>query len=275
MSLEVVPNLKEILINSTIQNVKSNIIKLKEVFSTSSNIQYLEYWFIFFEKDFFKKNLKIMEKQYQWMQNFLVKVKDEVFNDERKELEFLSFKFEKENFFPWDKELEFELLEFTLMWEEQKQKEKGKLIDKITALKIELNCKLSSKKWELKEKLYKINNQQEIILNFHNNSFKKLEVFQKQKTSKIFKFKSKLVKFFTFGYYNFEIRLGNRIECEKVVLNNQKEQLYKIGLKICNIKKSLNKVEIKIRKKRQRLNLFKENIVSLVKEINSINRHIP
>ncbi len=70
MSLEVVPNLKEILINSTIQNVKSNIIKLKEVFSTSSNIQYLEYWFIFFEKDFFKKNLKIMEKQYQWMQNF-------------------------------------------------------------------------------------------------------------------------------------------------------------------------------------------------------------
>ena len=62
MSLEVVPNLKEILINSTIQNVKSNIIKLKEVFSTSSNIQYLEYWFIFFEKDFFKKNLKIMEK---------------------------------------------------------------------------------------------------------------------------------------------------------------------------------------------------------------------
>ncbi|WP_342273288.1 hypothetical protein [Spiroplasma endosymbiont of Acasis viretata] len=37
------------------------------------------------------------------------------------------------------------------------------------------------------------------------------------------------------------------------------------------IKKSLNKVEIKIRKKRQRLNLFKENIVSLVKEINSIN----
>lgn len=125
MSLEVVPNLKEILINSTIQNVKSNIIKLKEVFSTSSNIQYLEYWFIFFEKDFFKKNLKIMEKKYQWMQKFLVKVKDEVFNDERKELEFLSFKFEKENFFPWDKELEFELLEFTLMWEEQKQKEKG------------------------------------------------------------------------------------------------------------------------------------------------------
>lgn len=58
MSLEVVPNLKEILINSTIQNVKNNIIKLKEVFSTSSNIQYLEYWFIFFEKDFFKKNLK-------------------------------------------------------------------------------------------------------------------------------------------------------------------------------------------------------------------------
>ncbi|WP_338975543.1 hypothetical protein [Spiroplasma endosymbiont of Monopis laevigella] len=271
MSLEVVPNLKEILINSTIQNVKSNIIKLKEVFSTSSNIQYLEYWFIFFEKDFFKKNLKIMEKQYQWMQKFLVKVKDEVINDERKELEFLSFKFEKENFFPWDKELEFELLEFTLIWEEQKQKEKDKLIDKITALKIELNCKLSSKKWELKEKLYKINNQQEIILNFHNNSLKKLEVFQKQKTSKIFKFKSKLVKFLTFGYYNFEIRLVNRIECEKVVLNNQKEQLYKIGLKICNIKKSLNKVEIKIRKKRQRLNLFKENIVSLVKEINSIN----
>ncbi|WP_338987802.1 MULTISPECIES: hypothetical protein [unclassified Spiroplasma] len=33
----------------------------------------------------------------------------------------------------------------------------------------------------------------------------------------------------------------------------------------------MNKVEIKIRKKRQRLNLFKENIVSLVKEINSIN----
>ncbi|WP_338974575.1 hypothetical protein [Spiroplasma endosymbiont of Tricholauxania praeusta] len=205
------------------------------------------------------------------MQKFLVKVKDEVINDERKELEFLSFKFEKENFFPWDKELEFELLEFTLIWEEQKQKEKDKLIDKITALKIELNCKLSSKKWELKEKLYKINNQQEIILNFHNNSLKKLEVFQKQKTSKIFKFKSKLVKFLTFGYYNFEIRLVNRIECEKVVLNNQKEQLYKIGLKICNIKKSLNKVEIKIRKKRQRLNLFKENIVSLVKEINSIN----
>ncbi|WP_339041610.1 hypothetical protein [Spiroplasma endosymbiont of Apeira syringaria] len=115
MSLEVVPNLKEILINSTIQNVKSNIIKLKEVFSTSSNIQYLEYWFIFF-----KKNLKIMEKQYQWMQKFLVKVKDEVINDERKELKFLSFKFEKENFFPWDKELEFELLEFTLIWEEQK-----------------------------------------------------------------------------------------------------------------------------------------------------------
>ncbi|WDA54038.1 MAG: hypothetical protein PPFGHCPK_00454 [Spiroplasma endosymbiont of Drosophila atripex] len=131
MSLEVVSNLKEILINSTIQNVKSNIIKLKEVFSTSSNIQYLEYWFIFFEKDFFKKNLKIMEKQYQWMQNFLVKVKDEVFNDERKELEFLSFKFEKEIFFPWDKELEFELLEFTLMWEEQKQKEKGNLLIKL------------------------------------------------------------------------------------------------------------------------------------------------
>lgn len=55
MSLEVVANLKEVLINSTIQNVKSNIIKLKEVFSTSSNIQYLEYWFIFFEKDFFLK----------------------------------------------------------------------------------------------------------------------------------------------------------------------------------------------------------------------------
>ncbi|WP_395473307.1 hypothetical protein [Spiroplasma endosymbiont of Nomada rufipes] len=204
-----------------------------------------------------------MEKQYQWMQKFLVKVKDEVFNDERKELEFLSFKFEKENFFPWDKELEFELLEFTLMWEEQKQKAKGKLIDKITALKIELNCKLSSKKWELKEKLYKINNQQEIILNFHNNSLKKLEVFQKQKTSKIFKFKSKLVKFFTFGYYNFEIRLVNRIECEKVVLNNQKEQLYKIGLKICNIKKSLNKVEIKIRKKDKDL-IYLKKILSLL-----------
>lgn len=54
MSLEVVPNLKEILINSTIQNVKSNIIKLKEFFSTSSNIQYLEYWFIFLKR-FFKK----------------------------------------------------------------------------------------------------------------------------------------------------------------------------------------------------------------------------
>ncbi|BDT02887.1 hypothetical protein SHM_05330 [Spiroplasma ixodetis] len=177
MSLEVVPNLKEILINSTIQNVKSNIIKLKEFFSTSSNIQYLEYWFIFFEKDFFKKNLKIMEKQYQWMQKFLVKVKDEVINDERKELKFLSFKFEKENFFSWDKELEFELLEFTLIWEEQKQKEKDKLIDKITALKIELNCKLSSKKWELKEKLYKTDFSPHVLvegimkLNEFNNAF--------------------------------------------------------------------------------------------------------
>ncbi len=163
----------------------------------------------------------------------------------------------------WDKELEFELLEFTLIWEEQKQKEMDKLIDKITAIKIELNCKLSSKKWELKEKLYKINNQQEIILNFHNNSLKKLEVFQKQKTSKIFKFKSKLVKFLTFSYYNFEIRLVNRIECEKVVLNNQKEQLYKIGLKICNIKKSLNKVEVKIRKKDKDL-IYLKKILSLL-----------
>lgn len=34
----------------------------------------------------------------------------------KKELEFPSFKLEKENFFPWDKELEFELLEFTLIW---------------------------------------------------------------------------------------------------------------------------------------------------------------
>ncbi|WP_174481492.1 hypothetical protein [Spiroplasma endosymbiont of Danaus chrysippus] len=68
---------------------------------------------------------------------------------------------------------------------------------------------------------------------------------------------------FTFGYYNFEIRLVNRIECEKVVLNNQKEQLYKIGLKICNIKKSLNKVEIKIRKKDKDL-IYLKKILSLL-----------
>ncbi len=47
MSLEVVPNLKEILINSTIQNVKSNIIKLKEVFwigYTLLDTNYVDKW---------------------------------------------------------------------------------------------------------------------------------------------------------------------------------------------------------------------------------------
>lgn len=263
--------LKELLINRTILNIKNSIVMLKEIFITACNKQYLEFWFNFFELDFFTKDLKNQEKKYQWIQNILTKYQDIMMTNECKEAEFLVFKVEKEIFFPWDEEIEFKLIELTLAHEEQQQQAKSKVMAQIEAIKIELYCELSNIKLELKEKLSKNNQKQINILTFYNNSLHKLEIFQKQKTSKFFKFKSKIVIFFTCGYYNFAAKLINKIECEKVILQNQKQQLAKIGLKICNIKKSLNKIEKKIRKKRQLLACFKEEFSVASNEINSIN----
>lgn len=256
--------LKEVLIDRTILNIKNSIVMLKEIFITACNKQYLEFWFNFFELDFLAKDLKNQEKKYQWIQNILTKYQDIVMTNEHKEAEFLVFKVEKETFFPWDEEIEFKLLELTLAYEEQQQQTKSKLMAQIVAIKIELYCKLSNIKLELKEKLYKNNQKQINILTFYNNSLHKLAIFQKQKTSKFFKFKSKIVIFFTCGYYNFAAKLINKIECEKVVLQNQKQQLAKIGLKICNIKKSLNKIEKKLEKKDNYLLVLKKNLVLLV-----------
>lgn len=265
--------LKAVLIRITILNIKNSIAILKEMFITPCNKQYLESWFNFFEIDFFKKDLETQKREYQWMQNILIKYKDIVFSFKSKETEFLAFKVEKETFFPWDKQIDFDLLKFTLKYEEQQQQAKNQLVKQIEGIRRELYLKLSNVKLELREKLYKNSQKQDDIVNFHNDSLCKLAIWQEQKTNKYFKLKSKIIIFFTLGYYNCVAKLINRIDCEKVVLQNQKEQLVKIGLKICNIKKSLDKIEKKIRKKRQRLACFQEKFSFVSSKVNSINIH--
>ncbi len=260
--------LKEVLINRTMLNITNSINMLKEIFITACNKQYLQCWFDFFEFAFLTKDLKDQEKEYQWIQNILIKYQDIMMNNKCKETDFFVFKAEKETFFPWEEKIEFELLELTLLYEEQ-----SKLKAQIKAIKIELYCQLSNIKLELKQKLSKKNEQQINILNFHNNSLQKLVIFQKQKISKFFKFKSKIANIFTFGCYNFAAKLINKIKCEKLILQNQKQQLAKVGLEICNIKESLNKIEVEIRKKRQQLAAFEKEFSVISNEINAINVH--
>ncbi|WP_425381400.1 hypothetical protein [Spiroplasma endosymbiont of Polydrusus pterygomalis] len=93
----------------------------------------------FFWTWFLTKDLKAQEKEYQWIQNILIKYQDIAMNNKCKASEFFVFKAEKETFFSWEEEIEFELLELTLAYEEQ-----SKLIAQIEAIKIELYCQLSN-----------------------------------------------------------------------------------------------------------------------------------
>lgn len=167
MAREIETNLlKETLIYSMAINIKNDIIKLKQMLTTPANEQYLACWFYFFEK-----NLKIQEQQYQWMQDILNSFNEKIMTDEQKENKFISFKFKREILFPWDEQVEFELFEASLLLEEQRtQKENSKISKKIKMIKIELYCKLSNKKLELKEKFLKNIEKQDNLLALHNNS---------------------------------------------------------------------------------------------------------
>ncbi|WP_342257735.1 hypothetical protein [Spiroplasma endosymbiont of Nomada ruficornis] len=127
---------------------------------------------------------------------------------------------------------------------------------KINKIKIILYY-INNKKYKCEKTLHSNIKKQSIFLSYNINSIKKLEIFEKQKTSKIFKFKNKLVKFLTFGYYNFEKKRINKIVCEKVNISNQKEELKKVGLKILKLNNILEKIEKEKRRQWEKNDLLR------------------
>lgn len=116
---------------------------------------------------------------------------------------------------------------------------------------------INNQKLVLKQVLIADDKTQNEICYFHGESLKKLTIFQNQQTSKFLKLKAKIIKFFTFGYYDLEKRLVNKIISEKVVLNNQKKVLKTVGSRILKTNNSLNNLEQARQQKSEEMMLLK------------------
>ena len=127
---------------------------------------------------------------------------------------------------------------------------------------MELYCKLSNEKYELKQDLLRSNEQQNKILNCYNIIFKNISILEKTQKSYRFKLKNKIVNFFTLGFFSLEKKLANKIILEKNNLVIEKKRLYGIGLKICSLKENLEKIQKTICKKKQQVYLFEQEITN-------------
>lgn len=192
-------------------------------------------------------------------------------SEEDKEMAFLKFKNAKEKKFPWNEEIEFKLFEFILAYEQNKEQMKKELDEKIVVIKTELDYKLSNIKLELETELNKSCKEQDVLIKITDDCYQQLVIFATRKTSIFFKLKSKIVNFFTLGCYNFEKKLINKIEEQKIILQSQEQKFTEIYRKIYNIKKKLSNIEVEIINKQQQLVESTEKFNAISKEINLIS----